>query len=184
MEQYDRLLLILIIGSISFLACTDLSDYDNRQIKNALADSLLNSTESWGFSLELFEDNEKVMLMTGSHSVTINRNDGDETRISGPVSILMYKNGRNTTHASSDSALYLTANGIFELFGTVRVTTSDSTKLRTEYLKWNRHDDKVSTEYFVEFITPPDSITSVGFIGNSALTEYTLNQMSGEVVID
>jgi hypothetical protein len=70
------------------------------------------------------------------------------------------------------------------MFGNVKVETDDNKRLMSNYLKWERNDDKVSTTEFVTFISPPDSITAIGFFGNSDLTEYTLNQASGQVVID
>ena len=41
--------LFIVIAPLVVLSCSDLNEYDTRQVKLALGDSLFNSTESWGF---------------------------------------------------------------------------------------------------------------------------------------
>lgn len=165
--------------------CTELSEFDNQQIRKALGDSLLNSTKSWDIDMNLYEEQQLIMNLKGSEALSIKGDDRSETRISGPVYITIYaEDGSVKSEVSSDSALYLPENVIFEMFGDVVVKTNDGKRLYSEYLKWERVKDRVSTDKFVTFISPPDSITAIGFFGNSNLTEYTLNEASGEVVID
>lgn len=177
--------LLLLILPFLIGACTELSEYDNQQIKLALQDSLLNSTESWGVDMNLYETNQLIMNLKGSHALNIKTNEISETRIRGPVTVRLFgDNGALESIVTADSAVYFPEEVIFEMFGNVKVETLDDKRLYSEYLKWERANDKVSTPEFVTFIAPPDSITAVGFFGNSDLTEYTLNQASGEVVID
>ena len=56
--------------------------------------------------------------------------------------------------------------------------------MRSDYLKWKRFQDLMSTSLFVTFIAPPDSISALGLEGNTDLSEYTLNEGGGTVVID
>lgn len=176
---------LLLIPAFFLFTCTELSEYDNQQIRRALGDSLLNSTKSWGIDMNLYEEQQLIMNLRGSEALSVKGPDRSETRISGPVSITIYaEDGSIRSEVYSDSALYLPENIVFEMFGDVAVKTNDGKKLYSEYLKWERISDRVSTDQFVTFISPPDSITAVGFFGNSNLTEYTLNEASGEVVID
>jgi LPS export ABC transporter protein LptC len=175
----------LVIPLFLLFACTQLSEYDNEQIQRALGDSLLYSTESWDLDMNLFEEDQLIMNLKGNRSITFSNAEVNETRISGPVTIRIFnKDGSLKSEVTADSALYLPEDIVFEMFGNVKVETDDNKRLMSNYLKWERNDDKVSTTEFVTFISPPDSITAIGFFGNSDLTEYTLNQASGQVVID
>lgn len=183
LEQFKFILPFLFLFTV--LNCSKLSEYDTQQIRNALADSLLTTTESWGVSMKILEDGNRSLNLTGSYSTTIKDSDRHETRISGPVFIEIFDDdGSFKSSVNCDSALYRPDAGIFEMFGSVRVITNDARKLRSEYLKWDRNNDKVSTPEFVIFISPPDSIAANGFFGNTDLTNYTLNEGGGQVVID
>ena len=177
-----------LIGLIFFLvvlSCSNLSEYDNQQIREALADSILSTTESWDIDMNIIEDGIRILKLKGSYAFTIKQTDLHETRISGPVFINIFKeNGELESTVTCDSALYKPDEAQFEMFGEVRVITEDGRKLSSEYLKWERKIDKVSTSEFVIFISPPDSIAANGFFGNTDLTNYTLNEGGGQVVID
>lgn len=175
----------LFIPLLGLIACSQLSEYDNQQIEQALADSLLSTTESWDVDMNLIENTTKILNLKGSYAFTIKKSDLHETRISGPVFIEIYnEDGSLESTISCDSSLYKPDEAIFEMFGEVRVLTEDGRKLRSEYLKWERNIDRVSTPEFVIFISPPDSIAANGFFGNTDLTNYTLNEGGGQVVLD
>jgi len=43
-------------------ACGELSEYENKQVEEALNDSLLSTTESWDINMEVLED--EMLKMT------------------------------------------------------------------------------------------------------------------------
>lgn len=183
LERFNRIAYILI--AVVAFSCDDLSEFDNQQVKLALADSLLNSTENWGFSMNLIEGNLIRMKMDASYSLNIQKNGNNESRISGPVVIQIFDiHGKLESTVECDSAFYEPDKSRFEMFYNVNVTTVDGKNLRSEYLLWERKIDEVSTPAFVIFISPPDSIAANGFKGNSDLTNYTLNEGGGKVVIE
>lgn len=168
-----------------FNSCRDLSDYENQQVEAALSDSLFTTTESWDIDMEIMEDEVLKLNLRGSYAATIQDEDRNLTRISGPVYIKIYdENGNADTYVNADSAVHKPKEAIFELFGSVNVMAPKGKQLRSEYLKWERKNDKVSTPEFVIFISPPDSIAAQGFFGNSDLTNYTLNEGGGRAVIN
>lgn len=177
--------LFYVMAPLVVLSCSDLNEYDSRQVKLALGDSLFNSTESWGFSMNTIEGGIVRMNMNGSYSYNIQQNGENQTHIKGPVSIKIFnEEGKLESTVECDSAFYEPDLGHFQMFGNVHVTTVDGKNLRSEFLLWERNIDKVSTPEFVIFISPPDSIAANGFYGNSDLTNYTLNEGGGKVVID
>ena len=80
--------------------------------------------------------------------------------------------------------IYRPDDEIFEMYHNVIVKTQEGRELRSDFLLWERKKDMVSTPEFVIFISPPDSIAAYGFYGNSDLTNYTLNEGGGQVVIE
>ncbi len=176
---------LIAIVFVAVTACSGLSEFDEQQVELALGDSLLNSTESWGFSMNIIEGGRVRMMMQGSYSYNIQQSGENQTRISGPVFIEIFnENGTLETTVLCDSAVYEPDRARFEMFRNVDVSTEDGKNLRSDYLLWERKIDKVSTPDFVIFISPPDSIAANGFYGNSNLTNYTLNEGGGQVVIE
>lgn len=183
--EHSKLGRLFIIPILLTVACSGLSDFEQQQVNQALADSLLNSTESWGFTMNLMEDQALRMSMTGSYSFNIQTESENVTYISGPVHIQIFNAEKELeSEVFCDSAEYQPDIEVFEMFENVEVTTQDGRVLRSQHLLWERRLDRVSTPEFVIFISPPDSIAAKGFRGNSDLTDYTLNEGGGQVVID
>ena len=167
------------------IACSDLSEFEKEQVQQALGDSLLNSTESWDFSMSLMEEQALRMTMSGSYSQNVQSEGENITYIKGPVHIKIYdENKQLESEVFCDSAVYQPDREEFEMFRNVEVITTDGRVLRSQHLLWRRKIDEVSTPEFVIFIAPPDSIAANGFKGNSDLTNYTLNEGGGQVVIE
>lgn len=176
---------ILILPLLLFISCGELSEYENKQVEEALSDSLLSTTESWNISMEVLEDEKLKMTLKGSYAATIKTENRNVTKISGPVYIEMFnEQGQADTYISADSAVHKPVVGQFELFGDVFVRAPGGKRLQTSYLKWNRFEDRVSTPEFLTIVTKTDSITAIGLDGDSDLTNYTLLQITGETVIN
>ncbi|WP_020401706.1 LPS export ABC transporter periplasmic protein LptC [Gracilimonas tropica] len=172
---------ILILGS----ACGELTEFENQQVQEALSDSLFTTTESWDVNMEILEEGHLKLRLKGSYAASIKNEQRNLTRISGPVYIEIFdKEGNPETIVDADSAVHRPELMEFELFGNVEVRAKEGKILRSDYLKWERERDRVSTPEFVIFISPPDSIAANGFFGNSDLTNYTLNEGGGRAVID
>lgn len=176
------ILLLLLAGS----NCDQLSEFDNQQITQALNPERLQSSESWGFELHLIDEGRNVLDLVGDYALFTENNEESFTEISGPITIHLFdrESGDLSSTITCDSALYKSNVGVFEMYGQVEIITVDDKILRSEYLKWQRKQDRVSTPEFVTFISPPDSIAAMGFEGNSDLSEYTLNEGGGKVVIE
>lgn len=183
-KKYIYILLTVIITLFS--ACSsDFSEFENRQIDAALSDSLFTITESWDFEMEVIEDGYVRLRLQGAYAASINNEYQNLTKISGPVFIEIYSDsGETETIVEADSAIHHPNTSEFEMFGDVRVQAADGKRLYSEYLKWQRTHDRVSTSDFVIFISPPDSISAKGFFGNTDLSNYTLNEGGGRVIID
>lgn len=176
---------ILILPLLLLMSCGELTEYENQQVQEALSDSLFTTTESWGISMEILEEEKLKLKLTGSYAASIKNENRNITRISGPVYIEIYNDdGEPDTFVDADSAVHKPEEAIFELFGNVFVRAPEQKRLWSEYLKWDRNDDKISTPEFLTIVTPSDSITAIGLDGDADLSNYTLREVTGETVID
>ena len=182
----NNTLIVCALLSLVLLSCQDLSDFDTQQIDQVLQADKIGSSESWGFHLNLMDEGRKVLDLEASYAKFVENSEESFTEISGPILISTYEEatGKLQSIITCDSALYRSTVGIFEMYHNVEISTTEEKVLRSDYLKWQRFQDRISTPLFVTFIAPPDSISALGFEGNTDLSEYTLNEGGGTVVID
>lgn len=171
---------LLIFFTSLWISCSELSEYDNQRIKEALGDSLITSSASSNINMDIIEDGTLKLNLQSSQAITITEDRDKTTYLSGPIHISIYEHSKIDTKVSADSAVYLPKSAQFELFGDVFVATESGRKLYSDYLKWTREKDEVSTPGNVLIITESDSIAATGFIGNTSLTNYTLNKVTGQ----
>lgn len=184
---YSRLALpfVLIISLLISLSCTGLSDYDASQIRTAMNDSLLITTESWDVEMVLMQEGKTRLLIEGSYAINYQSEDRKLSRIEGPVYVQIFDTeGVVETEAWSKRAIYLEDSAEFELFESVRVQTVNDGFLYSEYLKWSQHTDRISSPHFVTIITRTDSIAGRGFEGFTDLSEYTINEPTGDFAVE
>jgi len=173
-------LIISIILATSVLQCSELSEYDNDRIKEALGDSLITSSATKGVRMNMIEDGTLKLTLKSSLALTITKDRNKTTFLSGPVEIIIFKNDTLDAEVFADSAIYLPKESEFELFENVVVRSQNGRVLYSDYLKWLRQTDQVNTPGRVLIITQKDSIAANGFIGNSDLTNYTLTEVTGK----
>lgn len=174
---------LFLLFLLCVMSCSKLSEFDNQRIKEVLGDSLLSSSSSWDIDMDIIEDGFRKLNLKSSKAISYSKNDVKYTSLSGPVNILIFDQDTLQTEVFADSAIYKPSNSSFELFGGVKVFTKSGRRLRSEYLKWNRSDDNISTDEYVTIVTSSDSINAKGFVGNADLTNYTLNEVTGQTVI-
>lgn len=172
---------MLMVLSIAFSSCSELTESETQQVQEALNDTLLSSTESYNINMKLIEEEGATKVrIRGSYAATYNLDDMSETRIDGPVFVQIYdSSGTVKTTATSEWAKYMAQQSQFELFGDVVVKTRNGRRLESEYLKWDQIENRISTPRFVVVVTPSDSIAGNGFEGSNDLSEYTIKNISG-----
>jgi LPS export ABC transporter protein LptC len=176
-------LIISLLITVGISSCGELSEEQSQQVDEALKDSLTSTTETWNMDMEIIEEGSKKARLRGSYAATFA--EENETRIKGPVTIHVFDSaGAIETKVFSDRAVYHPENAIFEFYGNVRVNTADDRHLWSEYLEWVQDDNSIQTPKFVIVMTPTDSIAGTGFEGNTSLSDYTIKEPKGRVVID
>jgi LPS export ABC transporter protein LptC len=180
-----RLILPILFITLTFLSCTELSEYDSQQIQTVVNDSLITTTESWDVEMVLTQDGQKRIYIEGSYAINYQAEEDKRTNISGPVYVQIYDStGAIESEAWSKRAIYLENQAEFELYDSVRVRTIDDRRLYSEFLKWTQNTDEISSPNFVTIITPTDSISGRGFEGLTDLTSYTIIEPRGRWMVE
>jgi LPS export ABC transporter protein LptC len=185
LEPHNTVLafIISLLITVGISSCGELSEEQSQQIDEALKDSLTSTTETWDMDMEIIEEGTKRIRLWGSYAATFA--EKGETRIKGPVTIHVFDStGAVETKVFSDRAVYQPEEAIFEFYGNVRVNTADDRHLQSEYLEWIQDDNSIQTPKFVIVMTPTDSIAGTGFEGNTSLTDYTIKEPKGRVIVD
>lgn len=186
-ESSSRFVLVLglVCLLVPFVACTELSEYDNQQIQSTINDSLLTTTESWDVEMLLMQGGRKRIFIEGTYAINYQSEENQRTNITGPVYVQIYDStGAVESEAWSHRAIYLESEAEFELYDSVRVETHDNNQLYSEYLKWSQETDRISSPDFVTIITPQDSISGKGFDGLTDLSDYNIIEPRGRLTID
>lgn len=179
------LLLISLTVTAVLASCGELSQEQSQQVDEALKDSLTSTTETWDLDMEIMEEGIKKLELWGAYAATITEEGKNKTKIRGPVTIHVFDTtGTVETKVFSNRAVYQPNEAIFELYGNVRVNTADNRHLQSEYLKWKQNDNKISTPQFVIIQTPSDSIAGTGFEGNTDLSDYSIKEPKGKVIVN
>lgn len=182
---HNPALIIILLVTVLTAACGDLSVEQQKQIDEALSDSLTSTTESWDVDMEIIEDGLRKVRLQGSYAATYVTDEENETRIKGPVYIQVYDSLNNVkTRVRSDHAVYRGDDAEFEFFGDVNVDTDNNRHLESEYLKWNQNNDLITTPEFVIITTPTDSLAGTGFESTTDLVDYTIREPKGRVIYD
>lgn len=182
---YKRLSSLFLLLLITGNSCSDLSEYDTEQIRTAMNDSLLVTTESWDVAMVLMQEGRTKLLIEGSYVINYHSEGRKFSRIEGPVYVQIFDtSGVVETEAWSKRAVYLEEDAEFELIDSVRVQTIDDGFLYSQYLKWSQYTDRITSPSFVTIITKTDSISGRGFDGLTDLSNYIIQEPTGDFVVD
>ena len=185
LEPYKWLPSLFVLLLFAGISCSDLSEYDAEQIRTAMNDSLLVTTESWDVEMVLMQEGRTRLLIEGSYAINYQSEGRKFSRIEGPVYVQIFDtSGVVETEAWSKRAIYLEEEAEFELIDSVRVQTIDDGFLYSQYLKWSQYTDRITSPSFVTIITRTDSISGRGFDGLTDLSYYNIQEPTGDFVID
>lgn len=176
---------ILFITFFSVMSCAELSDFDTQQVQSSLNDSLTTTTESWDVEMMLMKDGKSRVLIDGSYAISYQMPERKETHIDGPVYVQLFDStGAVETEAWSNRAIYFDSKSEFELYDSVKVSTTTDRELYSDFLKWSDVTDRITSDRVVTIITPSDSISGRGFDGLTDLSSYTIDEPRGRFLVD
>ncbi len=184
-QKYYILLSVILTGLLSWQACTDLSEYDQDRVKDAISDSLQSVTESWNVEMDVIEDGFRKVTVRSPYAATFSRDGQTETELRESVHVTVRDtSGAIQTTVVSQSARYIGQNSEFHFKNDVEVNTEDGRRLFTDYLEWSQRDRTIYSPEFVIIVTKADSITGYGLDGTDDLVSYTLSEVTGEFELE
>lgn len=125
----------------------------------------------------------KGTVTTVIHARTINNFENTDSSMGYHLDIDLYNSeGEPSTHVVADSGIIRENTNLLNLYGHVVVDTRDSTRLETDYLRWNPKVNRIQTDAFVKITKKGDVITGWGLDADRELTRIKiLRQVSGSV---
>lgn len=170
---------LLVVVVAGLLGCSD----DNTSVTKqpGPVDSASRpDTEIRGATIDLYHGSE---LTTKVHAKRIVRFDDIDSTVGYTIDMIFYDSaGTETSNLVADSGVIREISGAFDVYGHVVVTTSDSVRLDTDYLKWNPSINRITTDAFVRISRPGDTETGWGLEATRDLSRIKiLHQVSGTV---
>lgn len=189
MIKYSTRVLKFIFIHLAIVGCfesNDIRSTSNLTAENPNLDSLSNHSTSENFTMDLIQDGLLKMKLSGKVAEHYTSKELNETKIMGPVLFTVFDSAGDTTIVGdANQAIYQGDQAIFIMIGEVHVNSDNSRRLYTpDTLVWDQQSDEISTNNFLIIVTPEDSISGYGLIGNSDLTNYRIKNISGKTAID
>lgn len=172
--------LILLVGLLLLTGCS--SSEDGVTDKSTQSDSVqLPDSEVLIAQIQLYK---KEGMTAEIYSDKILKFDDEDSTLAYKLKIRILDSlGNVSTKIVGDSGIIRDNQGIVKIYGNVVVTTSDSSKLETEYLWWDSNTNRIKSDEFVRITTGAgDVVTGWGLDADNQLKSFKiLNQVSGEV---
>lgn len=177
----------LLLITVSLLSCTSTTERNQKEITDALSDTLTASSESWGVTVSIFEEDLPKVTIRAGYAVNTQEVNKNTSRFKDSVFVTVWDSTTTRPPRSTitcDEALYNSKEAVFECFGGVIVRSPGDKILRTEYLKWEQENGEIFSDRFVTITTKDDSLTGYGITGAEDLSSYTLTKVKGTVETD
>ncbi len=124
---------------------------------------------------------EHFMQGDSSYAVLQPHPDSAQGRVTAH---LFTPEGDSSATLRADRLLYFEAEGRFEAFDRVVVTTPEGKRLNTEHLTWDEVDRKIRTPGFVRITTPSEYVEGTGLVAEEDLETYQLGRFSARVTLE
>jgi LPS export ABC transporter protein LptC len=72
-------------------------------------------------------------------------------------------------------------NNDMEAFDDVVIISDDSTRVTTDYMKWNAGDKKIRSDKFVTIKKPTETLSGYGFESDQSIRNYRLFRAAGQM---
>lgn len=139
--------------------------------------------ETWEATVTFSDSGKTKAVLHAKHSAQYKREKSQERELTGGLRVDFYdRSGKFTSFLVADRAL-IHPNNDMEAFGNVVVTSTDSTILRTEYMKWSNEDQKIRSDQFVTITKPSETLRGYGFESDQSMKNYRIFQVSGEAKV-
>ncbi len=126
---------------------------------------------------------DREVVQAEIHSKLMRRFEAIDSTVAYTLDVDFHDSlGAVTSNLIADSGVIREKDDRMEVFGKVVVLTQDSTRLDTDFLRWNPKRHKIESESFVKFTRRTDIMTGWGMEADPDLGRLKiLSQVSGSV---
>ena len=181
MKTSTRLTLLLLVALLGVAGCGERTVSDRAE---GGVDSVLTpDSEVFGATIYLYKGDRVTTEIRADKIVrfeTIDSTMGYQLNVDFFDSV-----GHVTSNLVGDSGVIREKVNQMEVYGEVVVLTDDSTRLDTDYLRWNPDKGKIESEAYVVFTRGDDVMTGWGMEADPDLGRLRIkSQVSGTVSKD
>lgn len=160
-----RILAFLVIGLIAALSACSEQQAPEPNSEATLADSIKSSSRP-----DQESENAQIFLYVGERISSDIRAEKIwkfsyvDSAIARGLSVDFYDtDGQIANHLTSDSGIILESRKMMIAIGNVVVTSSDSTTIYTEELRWNSQTQRITSDKYVTIVSGTDTLRGIGF---------------------
>lgn len=172
---------VLTLAALAFMTACSSDQTDSPQNTENIDSTIIPNSELSGATIYL---SRRGHINAEIHALKIRQIEGKDSMMIYGVRIKIFdSSGQVGSHIIGDSGLIRESANQHDLFGNVLVTTRDSVRLESDYLKWNSTQKKITTDAFVRITVGDDVVTGWGLDADQDLSRWKiLKQVSGKVV--
>jgi LPS export ABC transporter protein LptC len=177
----QRLVYLLIYVSVFALGCG--RQEARPKIETTYIGDDYPVQETWDAAVTFSDSGKTKAVLHAKYSAQYKQEKSQERELTGGLRVDFYdKSGKFTSFLVADRAL-IYHNSDMEASGNVVVTSTDSTVLRTEQMKWSNDDQKIRSDQFVTITKPTETLRGYGFESDQSMKNYRIFKVSGEAKI-
>ncbi len=175
-----QILYIITVLSLSLISCSDRNN-TSEKLTSEFDSIKLPDSELRVAQIKFYKKGEMTSEILAEKIIKF---DAQDSMLAFVLDIRILDSlGNSTTTITGDSGIIKEVQGAVQIYGNVVVITDDSSKLETEYLRWNSYTNRIKSDAFVRITKQGDVITGWGLDADNRLNSFKiLNQVSGEVV--
>lgn len=136
--------------------------------------------ESWDITLTMDKKGESRLELSAGHFAEFRNGTVSSRHLDKGVQAVIHSStSADITILTAERAI-IHPNGDLEAFGNVMLTSSDSTVLKSQYIRRSAEKKQLWTDRFITIEKPDQTIRGYGLESDDHLTNYTIFKASGE----
>jgi len=172
----------LLLFSLVLLACS--SEKTRPKVQTTYIGDNAPIQETWNAEVQFSDSGRVKAILHIKHSAQYRRRNLNEREIDSSFRVDFYnRKGEFTTFLTAERAKIHPSNDM-EAFENVVITSTDCTTVRTDYMKWSNHDQKIRSHKFVTITKPNEVLRGYGFESDQSIKNYRIFKASGETTIE
>lgn len=173
MKKYSFLFFLL------FFSCGDDS---NQKIATEYTPTNAPTNQVWGMTTTITDSGKVSSVIKAGYVTKYSRTDAKKTFLDSGIVVEFYDqaSGKLTSVLTAKKGIIDDLTKDMEAMIMVKVNSENGTILETEYLKWTKSTQLVTSDQYVKITKPNQVLTGTGFQSDRKLQNFKIFKASGE----